>query len=53
MEGQTKGLVDIFTTFPVVEEVRLEVLDDREQGTAGRVSRDTAVGAGYPADKGT
>ena len=53
MEGQPKGLVDIFTTLPVVEKVRLEVLDDREQGAAGRVSRDAAVGAGYPADKGT
>ena len=53
MEGQPKGLVDIFTTLPVVEKVRLEVLDDREQGAAGRVSRDAAVGAGDPADEGT
>ena len=45
--------MDIFTTLPVVEKVRLEVLDDREQGAAGRVSRDADVGAGYPADKGT
>ena len=45
--------MDIFTTLPVVEEVRLEVLDDWEQGAAGRVSRDAAVGAGYPANKGT
>ena len=53
MEGQPKGLVDIFTTLPVVEKVRLEVLDDREQGAAGRVSRDAAVGAGDPANEGT
>ena len=45
--------MDLLTTLPAVEEVRLNILDDREKYTAGRVSRDAAVGAGYPADEGT
>ena len=53
MEGQTKGFVDLLTTLPAVEEVRLNILDDREKYAAGRVSRDAAVGAGNPADEGT
>ena len=53
MEGQTKRFVDLLTTLPAVEEVRLNILDDREKYAAGRVSGDAAVGAGDPADEGT
>ena len=53
MEGQTKGFVDLLTTLAAVEEIRLNILDDREKYAAGRVGRDAAVGAGNPADEGT
>ena len=45
VEGQTKGLVHILTTSSAVEEVRLEVVEAREEDAARLVGRDIAVGA--------
>ena len=46
VEGETKGLVDLFTTFTTVEEVLLDVIEDGEQDTAGCVSSGPAVSTG-------
>ncbi len=53
VEGQTKGFVDLLTTLAAVEEVRLEILDHREERAARRVGRDAAVSASNPAYEGT
>ena len=53
MEGQTKGLVDVLTALAAVEEALLNVLDDREERAARRVSRDFSPRAGHPADEST
>ena len=53
VEGQTKGFVDIFTALAPIEEVLLNVLDDRNKRTAGRVGSDSAVRACGPRNEGT
>ena len=46
VEGETKRLMDLFTTFTTVEEVLLDVIEDGEQDTAGCVSSGPAVSTG-------
>ncbi len=51
MEGETEGLVDVLTALAIVEEARLEILDDRGKDTAGAVGNNGAVRAGGTADE--
>ena len=53
MEGQTKGFVNLLTALAAVEEVGLQVLNDREERTARRIGRNAAVSASDPADEST
>lgn len=46
VEGQTERLVDLLTALSAVEEVRLDVLKNREEHAARRMGGDVAVGAG-------
>ena len=45
VEGQTEGLVHILTASSAIKEIRLEVVEDREEDAARLVGRDIAVGA--------
>lgn len=51
VEGETEGFVDLLTALATVEQVGLEVLDDRDEDTASAVGDDSAVRAGRTADK--
>ncbi len=53
VEGEAEGLVDLLTAFATVEEVGLDVLEDGEEGAAGRVCGDLAAGACHLAGGGT
>ena len=54
VEGQTKGLMGLFTTFATIEEVLLDIVTNGEQGTAGSVQRSVlAIGAGNTLDDGS
>jgi hypothetical protein len=43
VEGETKRFMNLFAAFSAIEEVGLDVMKDREQGTAGRVCCTAAV----------
>lgn len=51
VESETEGLVDLLTALATVEQVGLEILDDRDQDTAGAVGDDGAVRASRTADE--
>ena len=45
MERQAKGFMHVLAAFAVVEQVCLEIIEDREEDTARLVGRDIAIGA--------
>lgn len=45
--------MDFFSTLSTIEEVLLDILDNREERTAGRVGGDATVGASHSANEGT
>ena len=53
VEGETKRLMDLFTTFTTVEKVLLDIVENGEEDTAGCVSGGTTVSASGLLDEGS
>ncbi|OJT02980.1 hypothetical protein TRAPUB_6459 [Trametes pubescens] len=53
VEGETKGLMDVLAALAAVEQIRLDVIDDREERAARRVRGDLASGARHFLGGGT
>ena len=53
VEGETKRLMDLFTTFTTVEKVLLDIVENGEEDTASRVSGGTTISASGLLDEGS
>ena len=53
VEGETKRLMDLFTTFTTVEKVLLDIVENGEEDTAGCVSGGATVSASGLLDEGS